>query len=107
LTDLQFVIGVIVSGKTGADAAREGWSVRENLPKLACLLAVAGAAVPLASCGAVLAAGTPSLSWAPCRTMSKDWDPADERTECTSVAVPLDSATPDGRRINLMVSRRR
>ncbi|MFD2416300.1 alpha/beta fold hydrolase [Amycolatopsis pigmentata] len=75
------------------------------LRKLFCSLTVVGAAVPLSSCGEVLAADASALTWAPCRTIVKDWDPGDERTECANVAVPLDYAKPDGRMMNLMISR--
>ncbi|MEV4598862.1 alpha/beta fold hydrolase [Amycolatopsis sp. NPDC049253] len=53
-------------------------------------------------------AATPApaaLAWAPCRTLIKEWDQTDARTECAKVSVPLDYAHPDGRRLDLMVSR--
>jgi len=64
-------------------------------------------ALPLTPAGAVAVAvpGKPALSWAPCRTLVKDWNAKDTRTECTRVAVPLDYAKPHGRTTSLMVSR--
>jgi pimeloyl-ACP methyl ester carboxylesterase len=64
-------------------------------------------ALPLApaNAAAVAVAGKPALSWAPCRTLIKDWNAKDTKTECTRVAVPLDYAEPQGRTISLMVSR--
>ncbi|MGW4486440.1 alpha/beta fold hydrolase [Amycolatopsis sp. NPDC004368] len=73
------------------------------MKKLVPLLAVA---VALPS----LVAATPAhaaLAWTPCRTLIKEWDQTDARTECTKVSVPVDYAHPDGRRLDLMVSRLR
>ncbi|WP_326565802.1 alpha/beta fold hydrolase [Amycolatopsis rhabdoformis] len=71
------------------------------MKKLVPLLAVA-VALP------ALVAATPAhaaLAWTPCRTLIKEWDQTDARTECTKVSVPLDYAHPDGRHLDLMVSR--
>ena len=46
-----------------------------------------------------------SLSWQLCSAVAKDWDPADKRTECAMVTVPLDYADPGGRKIDIAVSR--
>ncbi|QRP47394.1 alpha/beta fold hydrolase [Amycolatopsis sp. FDAARGOS 1241] len=71
------------------------------MKKLVPLLAVA-VALP------ALVAATPApaaLSWFPCRTLSQEWDQRDTRSECTRVSVPVDYANPEGRRLDLMVSR--
>lgn len=50
-------------------------------------------------------AGGTRLTWRPCADVAKDWDQADRRSECTTVAVPLDHADPGGRTIDIAVSR--
>ena len=45
------------------------------------------------------------LDWKPCASVAKDWDAADQRTECAMVPVPLDYADPGGRTIDIAVSR--
>lgn len=67
-------------------------------------------AVPLLAAAALLpavpaVAAADGLSWQLCSAVAKDWDPADQRTECTMVPVPLDYADPNGRKIDIAVSR--
>ncbi|WP_055588308.1 alpha/beta fold hydrolase [Streptacidiphilus griseoplanus] len=46
------------------------------------------------------------LVWKPCFQLARDWNtPEDHRTECTTVQVPLDYAKPNGRQIDIAVSR--
>lgn len=45
------------------------------------------------------------LTWRPCAAVAKDWDQEDQRSECTTVAVPVDYARPGGRTIDIAVSR--
>ncbi|MFE9611336.1 alpha/beta fold hydrolase [Streptomyces sp. NPDC006012] len=70
------------------------------------LLALASALV-VASAAPTAAATTDHshLSWKPCRALVHDWDQKDGRSECATVAVPLDYARPQGRQVRLMVSR--
>ncbi|MFB9686672.1 alpha/beta fold hydrolase [Amycolatopsis plumensis] len=67
-------------------------------------------AVPLLAAAALLpavpaVAVADGLSWQLCATVAQGWDPGDHRTECTLVPVPLDYADPDGRKIDIAVSR--
>ncbi|MFE9610297.1 alpha/beta fold hydrolase [Streptomyces sp. NPDC006012] len=49
--------------------------------------------------------GAGALDWRPCTTVAKDWPIPDDRTECAQLTVPLDYSTPQGRKINVAVSR--
>ena len=55
----------------------------------------------------VSASGVPAagLDWALCKDRAKDWDRSDTRTECTTLAVPVDYRNPGGRQIRIAVSR--
>ncbi|MBP2478780.1 pimeloyl-ACP methyl ester carboxylesterase [Crossiella equi] len=56
--------------------------------------------------GATTAQAAPALDWKPCKDLAAHWPvPDDTRSECTLVAVPVDHAAPDGRKIQLAVSR--
>ncbi len=49
-----------------------------------------------------------SLVWKPCKDVAAGWEPADDqRTECAMVTVPVDYAKPDGREIDIAVSRQK
>ncbi|MEQ3554783.1 alpha/beta fold hydrolase [Pseudonocardia nematodicida] len=76
-------------------------------PLLGALLAAA-AGVGLAAVPAPTAAPAPptAISWAPCRDVVEDWDAGDARTGCGTVTVPVSYDAPDGRTLDLMVSRR-
>lgn len=58
--------------------------------------------VPLAP-GVATAADT--LRWQPCREIAGEWPTDDQRTECTTIKVPVDYTKPDGRTFDLAVSR--
>ncbi|GHH87008.1 tripeptidyl aminopeptidase [Streptomyces sulfonofaciens] len=46
------------------------------------------------------------LVWKPCFEIARDWStPEDHETECTTVPVPLDYAKPNGRQVDIAVSR--
>lgn len=63
-------------------------------------------ALTVAAAGTAAAVAEPSTpDWKPCGALIPEWDPADTRSECTTVRVPLNHAAPDGRTIDLMVSR--
>ncbi|MEQ0558365.1 alpha/beta fold hydrolase [Amycolatopsis sp. NEAU-NG30] len=70
-------------------------------------------AVPLLTAAALLpvlpavpaVAAPAGISWRPCSAVAKGWDPADRRTECALVGVPLDYADPGGPKIDIAVSR--
>jgi pimeloyl-ACP methyl ester carboxylesterase len=57
--------------------------------------------VPLAP--AVAVAETPR--WRLCRDIANRWSPSDERSECAVVTVPVDYANPDGRTVDIAISR--
>ncbi|MFD5095122.1 alpha/beta fold hydrolase [Amycolatopsis thailandensis] len=57
---------------------------------------------------ALASASPASLDWKLCKDVAKGWEPADDqRTECAMVPVPVDYAKPDGRKIDIAVSRRK
>ncbi|WP_233573690.1 alpha/beta fold hydrolase [Amycolatopsis panacis] len=51
------------------------------------------------------AASAEGLAWRPCASIAKGWDDTDKQTECAMITVPLDYADPDGRKIDVAVSR--
>lgn len=63
------------------------------------------AAPALTTPGSATAAPDSGLSWAPCRSVHQEWEKEDDRSECTTVTVPLDHAAPAGRTIGIAVSR--
>ncbi|MDX3659287.1 alpha/beta fold hydrolase [Streptomyces sp. ID05-26A] len=74
-------------------------------------LTVLGRCAAAAVLVAPLVTATPALAapstvhWRPCDQVQEHWDPADTRSECATVSVPLDHARPHGRRIDLAISR--
>ncbi|GHH41057.1 alpha/beta fold hydrolase [Lentzea cavernae] len=66
--------------------------------------AVAVLVAPLVTATPAVAAPS-TLNWQPCRQVQEHWYPDDDRTECTTVTVPLDHSRPHGRKIDLAVSR--
>ncbi|MGV9313816.1 alpha/beta fold hydrolase [Streptomyces sp. NPDC003691] len=78
---------------------------------LATLAAGIGVAASLITPVAAPAGAAPSrapdgLKWELCRDVTADWlHPADSRSECAFVSVPLDYADPQGRQIKIAVSR--
>ncbi|WP_246842925.1 alpha/beta fold hydrolase [Allokutzneria sp. NRRL B-24872] len=68
----------------------------------------ASAAVALAATLVVapaVSAAPAAPDWKLCKDVANGWSPDDTRTECATVAVPLDHAKPDGRKIEIAVSR--
>ncbi|SDG04747.1 TAP-like protein [Lentzea fradiae] len=59
----------------------------------------------LALCTDAVAFAAHRTDWKPCAEVASGWDQEDRRTECAMVEVPLDHAKPDGRRIEIAVSR--
>lgn len=55
--------------------------------------------------GAPSASAQSTMDWKLCKDIAKDWSPEDTRTECAMVKVPLDHANPDGRSLDIAVSR--
>ncbi|WP_410661379.1 alpha/beta fold hydrolase [Amycolatopsis sp. lyj-112] len=54
------------------------------------------------------ASAAPPLDWKLCKDVAKGWLPADDqRTECAMVTVPVDYAHPDGRKIDIAISRQK
>lgn len=51
----------------------------------------------------IAAAETPQ--WRPCRDIANRWPSSDERSECAMVAVPVDYAKPEGRTVDIAISR--
>ncbi len=51
------------------------------------------------------ASTAPPLEWRLCRDIANEWPLDDRRTECAMVTVPVDYANPDGRKIDIAVSR--
>lgn len=45
------------------------------------------------------------LAWEPCDEVAAGWDETDKATECAMLAVPADYAKPQGRKVQLAVSR--
>lgn len=45
------------------------------------------------------------LAWKRCAEVAAGWDKADEATECAMLTVPIDYAKPQGRKVQLAVSR--
>ncbi|WP_160502057.1 alpha/beta fold hydrolase [Streptomyces sp. BA2] len=45
------------------------------------------------------------LTWERCAEVAAEWDKADKATECAMLTVPLDYAKPQGRKVQLAVSR--
>ncbi|MET9625847.1 alpha/beta fold hydrolase [Lentzea sp. NPDC006480] len=72
------------------------------MSKLLRAAAVAMLVVPLVT---TPPAGASTLDWKPCRQVHEHWYPDDDRSECTTVTVPLDRSRPHGRKIDLAVSR--
>ncbi|MBR8745435.1 alpha/beta fold hydrolase [Nocardiopsis sp. MG754419] len=54
---------------------------------------------------AVPASAAPDLEWRLCSDIARGWDEDDDRTLCASVPVPLDHDDPDGRTIEIAVTR--
>lgn len=77
-------------------------TLRRGIPLVSAVL-LSGLLLPSAS-AAPKEAG--ELTWRPCVSVAKDWpDPHDTRTECALLRVPLDYSKPQGRKINVAVSR--
>ncbi|QUX29771.1 alpha/beta fold hydrolase [Nocardiopsis akebiae] len=53
----------------------------------------------------VSAAPGPEPEWRPCSDVARGWDESDDRTLCATVPVPLDHGDPDGRTIDIAVTR--
>ena len=68
---------------------------------------VLSSALVLSSGVTASAAEKPALDWKPCATVAAGWNTDDQRSECTTVRVPLDHADPGGRQIDIAVSRLR
>jgi pimeloyl-ACP methyl ester carboxylesterase len=67
-------------------------------------VAVAALMMPLVATVPAIAAPS-TLNWQPCRQVHEHWSPDDYRSECAEVTVPLDHSNPNGRTIDLAVSR--
>jgi pimeloyl-ACP methyl ester carboxylesterase len=59
----------------------------------------------LVAAGATPASAAPELEWRLCSDIARGWDEDDDRTLCASVPVPLDHDDPDGRSIEIAVTR--
>ena len=70
--------------------------------KLVVSLITAAGLLPLAPAAAPSAS---TVDWKPCADLAKDWSPEDKLSECATVTVPVDYAKPDGRTIDIAVSR--
>ncbi|RJQ68164.1 alpha/beta fold hydrolase [Pseudonocardiaceae bacterium YIM PH 21723] len=55
--------------------------------------------------GVAPVAARSDLNWQPCAEIAEDWDQADRVSECARIKVPVDHAKPDGRKIELAISR--
>ncbi|MCP3803121.1 alpha/beta hydrolase [Allokutzneria sp. A3M-2-11 16] len=51
------------------------------------------------------ASAAPAPEWKLCKEIANGWPAGDARTECATVAVPVDHAKPDGRKIKIAISR--
>ncbi|WP_434446677.1 alpha/beta fold hydrolase [Lentzea sp. E54] len=50
-------------------------------------------------------AAAETLHWQPCRDIANRWPSTDERSECAMVTVPVDYAKPEGRTVDIAISR--
>jgi len=73
-----------------------------KIPKL---LAPALAGLLLMPLAPAVAGAAETLQWKPCKDIAANWPADDTRSECTSFKVPVDYARPDGRQLDLAVSR--
>ncbi|MER5888289.1 alpha/beta fold hydrolase [Streptomyces sp. NPDC001941] len=66
----------------------------------------ASLATPLAS-SAVAAPSAPGegVKWTLCKDTAEDWSSDDTKSECAFVQVPVDYSKPEGRKINIAISR--
>ncbi|MET7990541.1 alpha/beta fold hydrolase [Amycolatopsis sp. NPDC005232] len=67
-------------------------------------------AVVAVGAGVVAPAGAAEegLKWEPCAKVANNWsDPGDTKSECAMLAVPMDYAQPQGRKVKIAVSRRK
>lgn len=78
-----------------------------TLPSLAVGIGIAASFVTPAAYPAVAAPSVApkSVEWELCRDSAEDWDRNDKRSECAFVPVPVDYSKPEGRQINIAVSR--
>ncbi|ANY06282.1 alpha/beta fold hydrolase [Pseudonocardia sp. HH130630-07] len=74
-------------------------------PLLGAVLAAAAVLPVTAAPAPVAPAPASAIAWAPCRDTVADWDPADARSECGTVTVPVDHDAPGGRTLDLRISR--
>lgn len=77
-------------------------------PRATALAAVTGL---MLTGGAAPASASPShapasdLDWRLCADIARGWDEEDDLTQCSTVTVPLDHGDPDGRTIDIALSR--
>ncbi|HEX6342267.1 alpha/beta fold hydrolase [Umezawaea sp.] len=50
-------------------------------------------------------AAAEGLEWRPCKDIANRWPTTDERSECAVVTVPVDYAKPEGRTVDIAISR--
>jgi pimeloyl-ACP methyl ester carboxylesterase len=50
-------------------------------------------------------AAAEALPWRPCRDIANRWPAGDDRSECAMVTVPVDYAKPEGRTVDIAISR--
>ncbi|MEE2044382.1 alpha/beta fold hydrolase [Nocardiopsis tropica] len=79
------------------------------LARSAALAAASGllltASAAPASAAPASAAPGPGPEWRLCSEVARGWDESDDRTLCATVPVPLDHGDPDGRTIDIAVTR--
>ncbi|MFB7830505.1 alpha/beta fold hydrolase [Streptomyces sp. NPDC056056] len=78
-----------------------------TVPSIAAGISVAASLITLSAVPAG-AASTPApegVQWELCRDAVSDWNRNDNRSECTLVPVPVDYSKPEGRKIDIAVSR--
>ncbi|MFE0373988.1 alpha/beta fold hydrolase [Streptomyces inhibens] len=67
---------------------------------------VATFVTPTVAFGAAAQSGaSEDVKWELCRDAAEDWNREDERSECALISVPLDYSKPEGRKIDIAVSR--
>ncbi|MFE6854477.1 hypothetical protein ACFVDH_27225, partial [Streptomyces sp. NPDC057674] len=78
-----------------------------TVPSIAAGISVAASLITLSAVPAD-AASTPApegVQWELCRDAVSDWNRNDNRSECTLIPVPVDYSKPEGRKIDIAVSR--